>query len=387
MPYKNDKICKVKMMNKLKLMTIVGTRPEIIKMSSIIKKCDKYFNNILVHTRQNYDYTLNEIFFEELGLRSPDYYLGVVGDNLGQTMGNVISKSYELMIKIKPDALIVLGDTNSCLSVISAKRLKIPVFHMEAGNRCKDENLPEEVIRRIVDVTSDINLCYSEHARRYILATGVKSEYTYVVGSPIAEVLDSVIDKINESKILEILGLEKNKYILLSAHREENIDIESNFISLMNAVNAMADKYNMTILYSCHPRSEKIIKSRGFKFNNRVIQHKPLGFFDYNHLQQNAFCVVSDSGTVPEESAYFNFPAVSIRTSTERPEAMDKGVFIIGAINTKQVLQAVELAINMHANGDDAGDVSSYIDKNTSTKVVKIIQSYTGIIDKMIWRK
>ncbi len=308
---------------KLRLMTVVGTRPEIIKMSAIIKKADKYFEQILVHTGQNYDYELNKVFFEDLGLREPDYYLGVVGKNLGQTMGNVISKSYELMHKVRPDALIVLGDTNSCLCVVSAKRLKIPVFHMEAGNRCKDENLPEEVIRRIVDVTSDINLCYSEHARRYILDTGVKPEYTYVVGSPMAEVLSDCKTQIENSTILETLGLKPNGYILLSAHREENIDIESNFFSLMNAVNAMAEKYDMPLLYSCHPRSKKYIEARGFKFDCRVIQHKPLGFFDYNKLQQNAFCVVSDSGTIPEEGAYFKFPAVSIRTSTERPEAMD----------------------------------------------------------------
>ncbi len=372
---------------KLRLMTIVGTRPEIIKMSEIIKKADLYFDQILVHTGQNYDYELNKVFFEDLGLREPDYYLGVVGDNLGQTMGNVIAKSYELMEKVKPDALIVLGDTNSCLCVISAKRLKIPVFHMEAGNRCKDENLPEEVIRRIVDVTSDINLCYSEHARRYILDTGVKPEYTYVVGSPMAEVLDKCKERIENSSILSDLGLEAGKYILLSAHREENIDIESNFMSLMNAVNAMAENYDMPILYSCHPRSKKFIEARGFKFDDRVIQHKPLGFFDYNKLQQNAFCVVSDSGTIPEEGAYFKFPAVSIRTSTERPEAMDKGVFIIGSITTEQVLQAVDLAVSMHANGDDAADVPAYIDNNVSTKVIKIIQSYVGIVNKMIWRK
>lgn len=372
---------------KIRLMTIVGTRPEIIKMSEIIKKADLYFDQILVHTGQNYDYELNKVFFEDLGLREPDYYLGVVGDNLGQTMGNVISKSYELMEIVKPDALIVLGDTNSCLCVISAKRLKIPVFHMEAGNRCKDENLPEEVIRRIVDVTSDINLCYSEHARRYILDTGVKPEYTYVVGSPMAEVLDKCKDRIEQSNILSELGLEAGKYILLSAHREENIDIESNFMSLMNAVNAMAENYNMSILYSCHPRSKKYIEARGFKFDDRVIQHKPLGFFDYNKLQQNAFCVVSDSGTIPEEGAYFKFPAVSIRTSTERPEAMDKGVFTIGSITTEQVLQAVDLAVSMHANGDDAVDVPAYVDNNVSTKVIKIIQSYVGIVNKMIWRK
>lgn len=374
-------------MSKLKLMTIVGTRPEIIKLSAIIKKCDKYFDNILVHTGQNYDYRLNEVFFKDLGLRAPDYYLGVVGENLGQTMGNVISKSYELMQRVKPDAVLVLGDTNSCLSVISAKRLKIPVFHMEAGNRCKDENLPEEVIRRIVDVTSDINLCYSEHARRYILASGVKPEYTFVVGSPMAEVLDGSIKEINNSKVLENLNLQPEKYILLSAHREENIDIEENFSSLMNAVNALAQKYDMPILYSCHPRSRKYIEQRQFKFDKRVIQSKPLGFFDYNKLQQNAFCVVSDSGTVPEESAYFKFPAVSVRTSTERPEAMDKGVFVIGSISTEQVLQAVDLAVSMHANGDDACDVPAYTDNNVSSKVVKLIQSYTTIINRMIWRK
>ena len=375
------------MMSKLKLMTIVGTRPEIIKMSEIIKKCDKYFDHVLVHTGQNYDYTLNEVFFKELGLRNPDYYLGVVGENLGQTMGNVISKSYELMSSVKPDAIIVLGDTNSCLSVISAKRLKIPVFHMEAGNRCKDENLPEEVIRRIVDVTSDVNLCYSEHARRYILDTGVKPEYTYVVGSPMAEVLSNAAEAISSSNILDTLGLEANKYILLSAHREENIDIESNFMSLMTAVNAMAEKYYMPILYSCHPRSRKYIEQRKFEFDKRVIQHQPLGFFDYNKLQQNAFCVVSDSGTLPEESAYFKFPAVSVRTSTERPEAMDKGVFVIGSITTEQVLQAVDMAVSMHENGDDGIDVPAYTDTNVSTKVVKLIQSYTGIVNKMIWKK
>ena len=372
---------------KICLMTIVGTRPEIIKMSEIIKKADLYFDQVLVHTGQNYDYELNKVFFEDLGLREPDYYLGVVGENLGQTMGNVISKSYELMEKVKPDALIVLGDTNSCLCVISAKRLKIPVFHMEAGNRCKDENLPEEVIRRVVDVTSDVNLCYSEHARRYILDTGVRPEYTYVVGSPMAEVLDNYKKEIERSKVLDELGLRAGKYILLSAHREENIDIESNFLSLMNAVNAMAENYDMPILYSCHPRSKKYIEARGFKFDERVIQHKPLGFFDYNKLQQNAFCVVSDSGTIPEEGAYFKFPAVSIRTSTERPEALDKGVFIIGSITTEHVLQAVDLAVSMHANGDDAIDVPAYVDKNVSAKVIKIIQSYIGIINKMVWRK
>lgn len=374
-------------MKKLKLMTIVGTRPEIIKMSAIIKKSDKYFDHVLVHTGQNYDYTLNEVFFKDLGLREPDYYLGVVGDNIGQTMGNVISKAYDLMLEVKPDAVIVLGDTNSCLSIIAAKRLKVPIFHMEAGNRCKDENLPEEVIRRIVDVTSDVNLCYSEHARRYILDSGVKPEYTYVVGSPMAEVLKESQSDIDKSDVLERLGLEKNRYILLSAHREENIDIEANFLSLMNAVNAMAEYYDMPILYSCHPRSRKFIELRGFKFDSRVIQSQPLGFFDYNHLQQHAFCVVSDSGTVPEESAYFHFPAVSVRTSTERPEAMDKGVFTIGSISSEQVLQAVNMAVEMHKNGDDACDVPAYVDDNVSTKVVKLIQSYTGIINRMVWRK
>lgn len=374
-------------MNKLKLMTIVGTRPEIIKMSSIIKKADIYFNQVLVHTGQNYDYELNEVFFKDLGIRKPDYYLGVVGDNLGQTMGNVIAKSYELMSEVKPDAIIVLGDTNSCLSVVSAKRLKIPVFHMEAGNRCKDENLPEEVIRRIVDVTSDINMCYSENARKYILDTGVKPEYTFVVGSPMAEVLSEYDEKIEESNVLNELGLESGKYILLSAHREENIDIEDNFFALMNAVNVMAKTYDMPILYSCHPRSKKYIEKRNFQFDSRVIQHKPLGFFDYNKLQKNAFCVVSDSGTIPEEAAYFHFPAVSIRTSTERPEAMEKGVFTVGSITSEQVLQAVDLAVSMHANGDDAAAVPAYVDNNVSVKVVKLIQSYTGIVNKIIWRK
>ncbi len=374
-------------MKKLKLMTIVGTRPEIIKMSAIIKKSDKYFDHVLVHTGQNYDYNLNEVFFKDLGLREPDYYLGVVGNNIGETMGNVISKAYNLMAEIRPDAVIVLGDTNSCLSIIAAKRLKIPIFHMEAGNRCKDENLPEEVIRRIVDVTSDVNLCYSEHARRYILASGVRPEYTYVVGSPMAEVLKSCQKEIDASDVLERLYLQPKKYILLSAHREENIDIEENFFSLMNAVNAMAETYDMPILYSCHPRSQKMIAKREFKFDQRVIQSQPLGFFDYNHLQQNAFCVVSDSGTVPEEGAYFKFPAVSVRTSTERPEAMDKGVFTIGSISSDAVCQAVNMAVEMHNNGDDLCEVPAYVDDNVSTKVVKLIQSYTGIINKMVWRK
>ena len=374
-------------MKKLKLMTILGTRPEIIKMSEIIKKSDKYFDHILVHTGQNYDYTLNEVFFTDLGIRKPDYYLGVVGESLGQTMGNVISKAYELMVQTNPDAIIVLGDTNSCLSVIAAKRLKIPIFHMEAGNRCKDENLPEEVIRRIVDVTSDVNLCYSEHARRYILDSGVKAEYTYVVGSPMAEVLKGYAKAIEDSRVLTKLDLNPKGYILLSSHREENIDIENNFYSLMNAVNAMAEYYDMPILYSCHPRTEKYIKERGFKFDGRVIQHKPLGFFDYNKLQKNAFCVVSDSGTLPEESSVLHFPAVSIRTSTERPEAMDSGVFVIGSITSDAVIQAVRMAVDMQKNDFVPSPVEAYTDANVSDKVVRIIQSYTGIVNKMVWRK
>lgn len=374
-------------MRKLKLMTILGTRPEIIKMSEIIKKSDAYFDHIIVHTGQNYDYTLNEVLFKELDLRKPDHYLDVVGDNLGQTMGNVIAKSYEIMIREQPDAIIVLGDTNSCLSVLSAKRLKIPVFHMEAGNRCKDENLPEEVIRRIVDVTSDINLCYSEHARRYIIDSGVKPEYTYVVGSPMAEVLNAHYTAIKESQILETLGLQPKSYILLSIHREENIDIETNFYSVMSAVNAMAQYYDMPILYSCHPRSEKHINERGFQFDKRVIKHKPLGFFDYNKLQQNAYCVVSDSGTLPEESAALHFPAVSVRTSTERPEAIDSGIFVIGSITSEAVIQAVRMAVDMRSNDYIPSPVSAYTDTTVSDKVVRIIQSYTGIVNKMIWRK
>lgn len=374
-------------MKKLKLMTILGTRPEIIKMSEIIKKSDIYFDHILVHTGQNYDYTLNEVFFKDLGIRKPDYYLGVVGDNLGQTMGNIIARSYELMSEVKPDAVIVLGDTNSCLSVIASKRLKIPIFHMEAGNRCKDENLPEEVIRRIIDVTSDVNLCYSEHARRYILDSGVKPEYTYVVGSPMAEVLKVNNDSINNSIILQELGLKPKGYILLSIHREENIDIESNFYSLMSAINAMAQHYNLPVLYSCHPRSEKYIKERNFKFDERVIQHKPLGFMDYNKLQQDAFCVVSDSGTLPEESANLHFPAVSVRTSTERPEAIDSGVFVIGSITSDAVIQAVRMAVDMQNTGFIPSPVDAYCDENVSDKVIRIIQSYVGIVNKMIWRK
>lgn len=374
-------------MRKLKLMTIVGTRPEIIKLSETIKKCDKYFEHILVHTGQNYDYTLNEVFFEELGLRAPDFYLNVVGDNLGQTMGNVIAKSYELMVEQNPDAVLVLGDTNSGLSVISAKRLKIPIFHMEAGNRCFDENLPEEINRRIIDHTSDVNLCYTEHARRYLNYEGVPKERTYVVGSPMAEVLGANIDKINNSKVLETLELEKGKYILLSAHREENIDNEDNFMALMNAVNAMAENYDLPVIYSTHPRSKKFIEQRGFKFHPNVRNLPPFGFSDYNNLQRNAFCVVSDSGTIAEEASYFKFAAVSVRTSTERPEALDKGNFVIGSITTEQVMQAVDMAVEMNTSGDLGLDVPNYADKNVSMKVVKLIQSYTGIVNKMVWRK
>lgn len=374
-------------MKKLKLMTILGTRPEIIKMSAIIKKCDMYFDHILVHTGQNFDYELNEVFFKELGLRKPDYYLNVVGNNLGETMGNVLAKSFSLIQKEKPDALIVLGDTNSCLSVISAKRLKVPIFHMEAGNRCFDENLPEEINRRIIDVTSDVNLCYTEHARRYLNDSGIPKERTYVVGSPMAEVLSSCKNQIDSSKVLEELQLVSNQYILLSAHREENIDNEVNFIALMNAVNVMADTYQIPVIYSTHPRSRKIIEKRNFKFNPLVRTLKPFGFYDYNHLQKHAYCVVSDSGTIPEEASYFKFPAVSIRTSTERPEALDKGVFTIGCISKDQVLQAVELSVSMKKNNDDGIVVPDYADENVSTKVVKIIQSYTGIVNKMVWRK
>ena len=357
-------------MSKLKLMTILGTRPEIIKLSETIKKCDKYFEHILVHTGQNYDYTLNEVFFDELGLRSPDYYLGVVGDNLGQTIGNVIAKSYELMVEQKPDALLVLGDTNSCLCVIAAKRLKIPIFHMEAGNRCFDENLPEEINRRIIDHTSDVNFCYTEHARRYINYEGVPKERTYVVGSPMAEVLTANIDKIKNSKILETLKLKKGKYILLSAHREENIDNEENFFALMNAVNAMAESYDVPVIYSTHPRSKKFIEQRKFKFHSNVRSLDPFGFSDFNSLQLNALCVVSDSGTIAEEASYFKFPAVSIRTSTERPEALDKGNFVIGSITTEQVLQAVNMAVEMNDNNDLGVDVPNYVDKKDRKSVV-----------------
>lgn len=374
-------------MKKLKLMTIVGTRPEIIKMSEIIKACDKYFNHILVHTGQNYDYTLNEVFFNDLGLRAPDYYLGVVGDNLGDTIGNVISKSYKLMQEIKPQALIVLGDTNSCLSVISAKRLKIPIFHMEAGNRCFDENLPEEINRRIIDVTSDVNLCYTEHARRYLENAGVKKEYTYVVGSPMAEILSKYTCQIENSNVLEQLGLFKKNYVLLSAHREENIDNEENFIQLMSAVNSIAEIYNMPVIYSTHPRSANYIEKRNFKFHSNVRSLKPFGFFDYINLQKNAFCVISDSGTLPEEASFFKFPAISIRTSTERPEALDKGNFVIGNITTECVVQSVKLVTEMQNDRKLGVDVPDYKDQNVSTKVVKLVQSYTGIVDKMVWRK
>lgn len=379
-------------MSKLKLMTIIGTRPEIIRLSAVIKKCDVYFEQILVHTGQNYDYCLNQVFFDDLGLREPDYYLNAVGDDLGETIGNIIAKSYKLMAEEKPDALLILGDTNSCLSAISAKRLHIPIFHMEAGNRCFDECLPEETNRRIVDHISDINMCYSEHARRYLNAEGTAKERTYVTGSPMAEVLHSNLKKIEESNVLEKLGFTAGHYILLSAHREENIDTEKNFMNLMNAVNAMAEKYNMPILYSCHPRSRKYIEQRGFVFDERVIRHEPLGFHDYNHLQMNAFAVVSDSGTLPEESSFFlsvghPFPAVCIRTSTERPEALDKADFILAGITTEQVLQAVDTAVEMNRNGDHGIPVPYYTEENVSTKVVKIIQSYVGVVNKMVWRK
>lgn len=376
----------------LKLMTIVGTRPEIIRLSAVIKKCDKYFEQILVHTGQNYDYELNQIFFDDLGLRAPDFYLNAVGTDLGATIGNIIAKAYALMVKQKPDALLILGDTNSCLSAIAAKRLHIPIFHMEAGNRCKDECLPEETNRRIVDIISDVNLAYSEHARRYLAECGLPKERTFVSGSPMAEVLHNNLEKIKSSDVLSRLGLKKCNYILLSAHREENIDTEENFFHLMNAVNAMAEKYNMPILYSCHPRSAKYIEKRNFKFHKNVIQNKPLGFHDYNNLQMNAFAVVSDSGTLPEESSFFlsigsPFPAVCIRTSTERPEALDKGNFVLAGITTEQVLQAVHTAVEMNKNGDFGIPVPDYTDENVSTKVVKLIQSYTGVVNKMVWRK
>lgn len=373
-------------------MTIVGTRPEIIRLSAIIRCCDRYFHQILVHTGQNYDYELNQVFFEDLKLRAPDYYLNAVGSDLGETIGNVIAKSYKLMTEVRPDAVLVLGDTNSCLAVIGAKRLHIPIFHIEAGNRCFDECLPEETNRRIVDVTSDVNLCYSEHARRYLNASGVPRERTFVVGSPMAEVLHGSLDDIRASRILETLGLEPKKYILLSAHREENIDTEKNFFSLMEAVNAAAEKYQMPILYSCHPRSDKFIKQRGFVFHKNVIKHKPLGFHDYNKLQMNAYAVVSDSGTLPEEASYFlsvgnPIAAVCIRTSTERPEAMDSGNFILAGISADTVLSAIDTAVSMNENGDLGLPVYNYTDENVSAKVVKLIQSYTGIVNKTVWKK
>ncbi|MEG2081092.1 MAG: UDP-N-acetylglucosamine 2-epimerase (non-hydrolyzing) [Oscillospiraceae bacterium] len=379
-------------MAKLKIMTIVGTRPEIIRLAAVIKKCDKYFDHILVHTGQNYDYELNQVFFDDLGLRTPNFYLSAVGADLGETIGNIIAKSYKLMQEQKPDALLILGDTNSCLSAISAKRLHIPIFHMEAGNRCFDECLPEETNRRIVDHIADVNMCYSEHARRYLNSEGTAKERTYVTGSPMAEVLSANLDNIKKSDVLKRFNLEKGKYILLSAHREENIDTEKNFFNLMNAVNAMAEKYDMPILYSCHPRSAKFIETRGFKFDKRVIQNKPLGFHDYNNLQMNAYAVVSDSGTLPEESSFFlsvgsPFPAVCIRTSTERPEALDKGNFFIAGICTDQILQTVDTAVTMNDNGDYGIPVPNYTDENVSTKVVKIIGSYTGIVNKIVWRK
>ncbi|MCM1305377.1 MAG: UDP-N-acetylglucosamine 2-epimerase (non-hydrolyzing) [Butyrivibrio sp.] len=379
-------------MNKLKVMTVIGTRPEIIRLSEVIKKCDNYFDHVLVHTGQNYDYTLNQIFFEDLGLRKPDYYLDAVGNDLGETIGNIIAKSYKLMAELKPDAFLVLGDTNSALTAISAKRLKIPIFHMEAGNRCFDENLPEETNRRIVDHIADVNLCYSEHARRYLNAEGTAKERTYVTGSPMAEVLSANRDKIQASRVLETLELEKGRYILLSAHREENIDDEKNFFALMEAVNSMAETYQMPVIYSTHPRSKKKIEERGFQFHPLVRSLQPFGFSDYNHLQLNAFCVVSDSGTLPEEASYFcakgtPFPAVCIRTSTERPEAIDKGNFILGSITSEQVLQAVDMAVRMNDAGELGIAVPDYEDENVSAKVVKIIQSYTSIVNKMVWRK
>jgi len=379
---------------KLKLLIIVGTRPEIIRLAAVIQKCRKYFDVILAHTGQNYDYTLNGIFFRDLELAEPEVYLDAVGSNLGETMGNIIARSYELMVEIKPDAVLVLGDTNSCLSVIGAKRLHIPIFHMEAGNRCKDECLPEETNRRIVDIISDVNMAYSEHARRYLADCGLPKERTYVTGSPMAEVLHKNLNKIMGSDIHQRLGLEKGKYILLSAHREENIDDDRNFISLFTAINRMAEKYDMPILYSCHPRSRKRLESSGFKLDSRVIQHEPLGFHDYNCLQMNAACVVSDSGTLPEESSFFTsvghpFPAVCIRTSTERPEALDKACFILSGIDAKGLLQAVDTAVEMCRQEKNGGaiPVPDYVDENVSDKVVKIIQSYVGVVNKMVWRK
>ena len=384
--------CLWKENGKLKLLIIVGTRPEIIRLAAVIKKCRTYFDTILAHTGQNYDYNLNGVFFRDLELDDPEVYLNAVGADLGETMGNIIAKSYQLMADIKPDAVLVLGDTNSCLSVIGAKRLHIPIFHMEAGNRCKDECLPEETNRRIVDIISDVNRAYSEHARRYLADCGLPKERTYVTGSPMAEVLHNNLDKIEASDIHQRLGLEKGRYILLSAHREENIDTEKNFLSLFNAINKMAQKYDMPILYSCHPRSRKRIEETGFRLDNRVIQHEPLGFHDYNCLQMNAFAVVSDSGTLPEESSFFTgvghpFPAVCIRTSTERPEALDKACFILSGIDEKGLLQAVDVAVEMNKNCDLGIPVPDYVEENVSDKVVKIIQSYTGVVNKIVWRK
>ena len=377
---------------RLKLVIIVGTRPEIIRLAAVINKCRKYFDCILAHTGQNYDYNLNGVFFHDLKLKDPEVYMDAVGDDLGATVGNIINCSYKMLSQDKPDAMLVLGDTNSCLSVIPAKRLHIPIFHMEAGNRCFDECLPEETNRRIVDIISDVNMCYSEHARRYLNASGVAKERTYVTGSPMAEVLHQNLAEIEASDVHARLGLEKGKYILLSAHREENIDTEKNFKSLFTAINAMAEKYDMPILYSCHPRSRKRLEQSGFKLDGRVIQHEPLGFHDYNCLQMNAFAVVSDSGTLPEESSFFTsvghpFPAVCIRTSTERPEAMDKGCFILAGIDERSLLQAVDTAVAMNINGDNGIPVPNYTDENVSTKVVKLVQSYTGVVNKMVWRK
>lgn len=393
MNVKNDySDVKFKDNGKLKLLIVVGTRPEIIRLAAVINKCRKYFDCLLAHTGQNYDYNLNGVFFKDLGLADPDVYLNAVGQNLGETMGNIIASSYELMAQIKPDAVLVLGDTNSCLSVIGAKRLHIPIFHMEAGNRCKDECLPEETNRKIVDIISDVNMAYSEHARRYLADCGLPKERTYVTGSPMAEVLSENLGKIKSSDIHTRLGLEKGKYILLSAHREENIDTEKNFLSLFNAINKMAQKYDMPILYSCHPRSAKRLEQSGFELDERVIKHEPLGFHDYNCLQMNAFAVVSDSGTLPEESSFFTsvgspFPAVCIRTSTERPEALDKGCFVLAGIDEKSLLQAVDTAVELNRDGFYGIPVPDYTDENVSTKVVKIIQSYTGVVDKMVWRK
>ena len=379
-------------MGKLKLMTIVGTRPEIIRLSATIKCCDRYFEQILVHTGQNYDYALNQVFFDDLGLRAPDYYLDAVGDDLGATIGNIIERSYKLMVQVKPDAVLVLGDTNSCLSVIGAKRLHIPIFHMEAGNRCKDECLPEETNRRIVDIISDVNLCYSEHARRYLMECGMPKERTFVVGSPMAEVLRANLEKIEASDIHKRLGLTKGQYILLSAHREENIDTDANFAALFTAINAMAEKYDMPILYSCHPRSRKRLEATGFRLDPRVIAHEPLGFHDYNCLQRHSFAVVSDSGTLPEESSFYlsvgkPFPAVCIRTSTERPEALDAGCFVLAGIRTEQLLQSIDLAVSMQKNGSIGTPVPDYTAENVSVKVARIIQSYTEVVNRFVWRK